>query len=60
MLTMAIPLTVLFIASVYAVKFTQARQTRPEVIEDAPMAALDVGEPIVYPEATDTERQTLE
>lgn len=60
MLTMAIPLTVLFIASVYAVKFTQRKRARAEAIEDAPMAVLDMGEPIAYPEATDIERQTLE
>lgn len=60
MLMMAVPLTVLFIASVYAVKFTQRRQIRPEAEDNAPMAVLDMGEPIAYPEATDEQRQTLE
>ncbi|RYG23136.1 twin-arginine translocase subunit TatC [bacterium] len=65
MLMMAVPLTVLFIASVYAVKFTQRKQTRPEAEDHAPMAVLDMGEPIAYPEtteigATEERRQTLE
>lgn len=52
MLTMAIPLTVLFVASVYAVKFTQRNRVRPEAEDDAPMAVLDMGEPIAVPEPT--------
>jgi sec-independent protein translocase protein TatC len=60
MLMMAIPLTILFIASVYAVKFVQRKQNRPEALDDSPIAVLDMGEPIAYPEATDEQRQTLE
>jgi sec-independent protein translocase protein TatC len=64
MLTMAVPLTVLFVASVYAVKFTQRKQMRPEAEDDAPMAVLDMGEPIAYPEENPEEievrRETLE
>ena len=60
MLMMAVPLTVLFVASVYAVKFTQRNRTRPEAEDNSPIAVLDTGEPIAYPEATDEQRQTLE
>lgn len=44
MLMMAIPLTGLFIASVYAVKLMEKRRGGP-VIEDTPMAVLDTPEP---------------
>jgi sec-independent protein translocase protein TatC len=52
MLMMAVPLTILFIGSVYAVKFGQRNQTRLEAQDDAPMAVLSYGEPIAVPEPT--------
>ncbi len=60
MLMMAIPLTILFIGSVYAVKFMERKRVRPEAVDDSPLAVLDMGEPIAVPEATQEDRTTLE
>ena len=46
MLMMAAPLTVLFIASVYAVKFMEKRRDKDQPLEDAPMAVLDPTDPL--------------
>ena len=65
MLMMAIPLTILFIGSVYAVKFMQGKKARLAAEEDVPMTALAVseptagyGEPIVSNGETDDEKLT--
>ena len=46
MLMMAAPLTVLFIASVYAVKFMERRRDKDKPLENAPMAVLDEPDPL--------------
>ena len=55
MLMMALPLTALFIGSVYAVKFMEKRRDAPKPLEEAPMAVLDRPEvqPIVEQNGVD-------
>lgn len=61
MLTMAIPLTLLFMISVYAVKFVQRKQVRPEHQDNVTPQVLSLGEPIAYQEdETEQEIKTSE
>ena len=62
MLMMAVPLTALFIGSVYAVKLMEKRRDAAvKVVADVPMAVLDAGAPVVtVPEATERDRATLD
>ena len=61
MLMMAVPLTGLFIGSVYAVKFMEKKRDKAKAIEEPPMAVLDQPEPIVEQNGVDPlERFPLE
>ncbi len=51
MLMMAIPLTLLFIASVYAVKFVQRKKVRIESEDNIPLEVIRTGEPIAVRES---------
>ena len=57
MMMMGVPLTILFIASVYAVKFTQRNRILDEPPQETPMAPINLGEPIA-PDDTDEENRT--
>ena len=54
MLMMAVPLTMLFIASIYAVKFVQRKKVRIEAEENVPAEVINVGEPIAVPDGDET------
>lgn len=54
MLMMAVPLTLLFIASVYAVKYVQRKKVRIEAEENVPAEVINVGEPIAVPEGDES------
>ncbi len=61
MLMMAVPLTGLFIGSVYAVKFMEKKRDKANAIKEPPMAVLDRVEPIVEQNGVDPlERFPLE
>lgn len=54
MLMMAIPLTILFIMSVYAVKFVQRKKVRIESEDNVPLEVIRTGEPIAVREPDET------
>ena len=61
MLMMALPLTGLFIASVYAVKFMEKKRDKAKPIEESPVAVLDdplERFPLEPLDATDEENRT--
>jgi len=59
MLMMAIPLTILFIGSVYAVKFVQRKKVRIESEENVPLEVIRTGEPIAVPESDETSSSSV-